>query len=113
MRHDRQGSGLGAGTEAIRCFRRSVRPIRSPGWVSAVHAVTGTRCTARTRAASKRGAGRRSTTAGPAIACPARTKVFSERNVRGYVQVWTYGGSIAKWLDIRDVRITLVYGILK
>jgi hypothetical protein len=33
--------------------------------------------------------------------------------VRGYVQIWTYGGSTAKWLDIRDVRITVAYGILK
>ena len=39
--------------------------------------------------------------------------VTSGRSVRGYLQVWTYGAGLATWLDARDVRITIVYGILK
>jgi hypothetical protein len=37
--------------------------------------------------------------------------VSSGRAVRGYLHVWTFGG--LTWLDARDVRITIVYGILK
>lgn len=40
------------------------------------------------------------------------TRHVSSRHVRGYVEVWTYGG-ISKWEDIRDVRAIVVYGILK
>jgi hypothetical protein len=40
------------------------------------------------------------------------THHVSSRHVRGYVEVWTYGG-VAKWEDIRDVRAIVVYGILK
>ncbi len=38
--------------------------------------------------------------------------VTAARVARGYVQAWTYGG-ISKWLDMRDVRLTVVYGVLK
>jgi hypothetical protein len=38
--------------------------------------------------------------------------VSAGRYVRGYVDVWGYG-SIARWLDLQDVRLIVVYGILK
>ena len=47
------------------------------------------------------------------IKVPGTHHVSSTRRVRGYVEVWTYGGDIGKWADIRDVRATVVYGILR
>jgi hypothetical protein len=38
--------------------------------------------------------------------------VSSGRVVRGYVHVWGYAGA-TRWVDVRDVRATVVYGILK
>jgi hypothetical protein len=46
------------------------------------------------------------------IKVTGKRHVSSTRRVRGYVEVWTYGG-LSKWEDIRDVRATVVYGILK
>ena len=37
--------------------------------------------------------------------------VGSGRVVHAYAQAWAYGG--LKYLDIRDVRLTVVYGVLK
>jgi hypothetical protein len=39
--------------------------------------------------------------------------VSSGRAVRGYLRVWTYGAGLATWIDARDVKITIVYGILR
>lgn len=39
--------------------------------------------------------------------------VSSGRTVRGYLQVWTYGSGPATWIDARDVRFTVVYGVLR
>jgi hypothetical protein len=44
----------------------------------------------------------------------ASLHVSSTHVVRGYLEVWEYaGGNLAKWVDARDVRLTVVYGILK
>jgi hypothetical protein len=41
-------------------------------------------------------------------------RVSGSRIVRGYVEVWTWpGGGLAKWLDLRDVRLVVSYGVLK
>jgi hypothetical protein len=44
----------------------------------------------------------------------ASQHVSSTHVVRGYLEVWEYtGGTLAKWVDARDVKLTVVYGILK
>jgi hypothetical protein len=41
------------------------------------------------------------------------THHVSNHVVRGYISVWVIGPGANKWLDARDVRFTVVYGVLK